>query len=75
MASIVIFFHIVVFSNAIAQLNSNSIIDLNSQLKNTEVVIDSLLNIRRSVYEYSMTTAWDVSTATFVSELDKEKNE
>ena len=54
MASIVIFFHIVVFSNAIAQLNSNSIIDLNSQLKNTEVVIDSLLNIRRSVYEYSM---------------------
>ena len=54
MASIVIFFHIVAFSNATAQLNSNSITDLNSQLKNTEVVIDSLLNIRRSVYEYSM---------------------
>ncbi|MEE3233184.1 MAG: hypothetical protein VX294_03385 [Candidatus Latescibacterota bacterium] len=52
-----ILLEILAFSNVDAQLKSNDIVDLYSKLRQTELAIDSLLLVRRSVYEHSRSLA------------------
>tara|TARA_B100001250_G_scaffold6577_1_gene5531 strand:- start:6275 stop:7213 length:939 start_codon:yes stop_codon:yes gene_type:complete len=57
MIVILILLQILAFSNVNAKLKTNNIIHLYSQLKETEIAIDSLLIERRFVYEHSRSLA------------------
>ena len=57
MIVLLILMQVLSFSNVNANLKTNNILHLHSELKETEIAIDSLLNVRRIVYEHSRNLA------------------
>ena len=57
MIVLLLIMQVLAFSNVNAKLKTNNIIHLYSELKETEIAIDSLLNVRRFVYEHSRNLA------------------
>ena len=57
MIVLLILMQVLSFSNVNANLKTNNIPHLHSELKETEIAIDSLLNVRRIVYEHSRNLA------------------